>query len=140
MSRENVELVQRIYAEDLLNGTPERFLAVAAQEVEYVNPPEAVDPGVRRGATEVARALRNLAESFDFLRHEVHELFDAGDAVVASVSCCTRSRGSAAEVIQAEVHTWTLRDGLVVRFEWGRDLAAALEAVGLRAQTSEPAD
>ena len=132
MSRENVELVRRIYAEGLLDGAPEPLLALAVEDVEYVNPPEAVDPGVRRGATEVAQALRNLAESFDSSRHEVHELFDAGEAVVASVSFRTRSRGSATEVVQAEAHTWTLRDGRVVRFEWSRDLAAALEAVGLR--------
>ena len=132
MSRENVELVRRIYAENLLDRHPERLLALAAPEIEYVNPPEAVDPGVRRGATEFGQALRNLAESFDSSRNELRELFDAGEVVVASVSFCTRSRGSATEVVQEEAHTWTLRDDKVVRFEWGRDLAAALEAVGLR--------
>ena len=130
MSRENVELVQRIYAET--HDRPEGILDFAAAEIEWVNPAEAVEPGVRRGTTEVARALRNLAESFDSSRHELHEIFDAGEVVVASVSFCTRSRGSAAEVVQEEAHTWTLRDGRVVRFEWGRDLAEALEAVGLR--------
>jgi len=131
MSR-NVELVHRIYAEGLLDSAPEQLLALAAPEVEYVNPPEAVDPGVRRGATEFAQALRNLAESFDFSRNELHDLFEAGDTVVASVSFCTRSRGSATEVVQREAHVWTLRDSKIVRFEWGRDLAAALEAAGLR--------
>ncbi|MCA1657483.1 MAG: hypothetical protein LC713_07230, partial [Actinobacteria bacterium] len=78
--------------------------ALAAPEVEYVNPPEAVDPGVRRGATEFGQALRNLAESFDSSRNELRELFDAGEVVVASVSFCTRSRGSATEVVQEEAH------------------------------------
>jgi hypothetical protein len=32
-----------------------------------------------------------------------------------------------------EAHTWTLRDGQIVRFEWGRDLQRALEAAGLPA-------
>jgi ketosteroid isomerase-like protein len=135
MSRENVELVRRIYAESLLDRPPEYLLALADEEVEYVNPPEAVDPGVRRGPTEVARALRNLAESFDSSRNQLHELFDAGDTVVASVSFCTRGRGSATEVTQEEAHTWTVRDGKVIRFEWGRDLAAALDAAGLRSET-----
>jgi hypothetical protein len=35
-------------------------------------------------------------------------------------------------VVQEEAHTWTLRDGKIVRFEWGRDLRTALEATGLR--------
>jgi hypothetical protein len=33
-------------------------------------------------------------------------------------------------VLQDEVHTWTLRDGKIVSFEWGRDLASALAAAG----------
>ena len=108
-----------------------RVLALATPDIEYVNPPEAVDSGVRRGTAEVARAFQSIAESFDSFRHELHELFDAGDSVVAWVSFCTRSAGSASEVVQQEAHTWTLRDGRIVRFEWGRDLKAALEAAGL---------
>jgi ketosteroid isomerase-like protein len=69
---------------------------------------------------------------FESRRHEVHELFDCGDAVVAAVSFSTRVRGSREELVQEEAHTWTFRDGRIVRFEWGRDLQAALEAVGLR--------
>ena len=132
MSQENVEIVRRIYQDGLFDHQPDQVLALAAPDVEYVNPPEAVDPGVRRGTAEVARAFQNLSESFDVFRHELHELFDAGDSVVAWVSFRTRSGGSEAEVVQKEAHTWTLRSGRVVRFEWGRDLKAALEAAGLR--------
>ncbi len=128
MSQENVEIVRRIYQDGLFDHQPERVLALAAPDMEYVNPPEAVDAGVRRGTAEVARAFKNLSESFDAYRHELHELFDAGDSVVAWVSFCTRSGGSETEVVQEEAHTWTLRGGRVVRFEWGRDLKAALEA------------
>lgn len=69
----------------------------------------------------------NVSESS---RNELHELFEAGDAVVASVSFHARSRGSDVEVTQEEAHTWTLRDGLIVRFEWGRDLQAARDTAG----------
>jgi len=131
MSQENVELVRRIYQDGLFDDQPDQVLALAAPDVEYVNPPEAVDPGVRRGTAEVARAFQNISESFDSFRHELHELFDAGDSVVAWVSFCTRSGGSETQVVQKEAHTWTLRGGRVVRFEWGRDLKAALEAAGL---------
>jgi ketosteroid isomerase-like protein len=132
MSQENVELVRRIYQDGLFDDQPDQVLALAAPDVEYVNPPEAVDPGVRRGTAEVARAFQNISESFDSFRHELHELFDAGDSVVAWVSFCTRSGGSETLVVQKEAHTWTLRGGRVARFEWGRDLKAALEAAGLR--------
>jgi ketosteroid isomerase-like protein len=133
MSRENVELVRRIYEDGLFDRDPEQVVhEFATPDIEYVNPPEAVEPGVRRGPDEVLEALRNSSELFDSTRHELHDLFDRGDAVVAAVSFRTRSRRSGIELVQEEAHTWTLRDGKIVRFEWGRDLGAALEAVGLR--------
>jgi ketosteroid isomerase-like protein len=125
MSQANVEIVRRIY-----DGSGALTDHVDA-EIEYVNPPEAVEPGTRRGFAEVAAALQSAAESFDSIRHEIRDLFDGGDVVVASVRFLARSRGSDAEVGQDEVHTWTFRDGKIVRFEWGRDLDAALAAAGL---------
>jgi ketosteroid isomerase-like protein len=71
------------------------------------------------------QAFRNTAAFFDSTRHEVNELFDAGERVVADVNFMTCSRGSETEVVQREAHTWTLAGGVIVRFEWGRDLAAA---------------
>jgi ketosteroid isomerase-like protein len=133
MSQDNVEIVRRIYDEEWFYRDPERFLDLAAPNVEYVNPPEAIDPGIRRGRAELARALRNLSQSFESYRHEVHELFYCGDSVVASVTVIARAHGSDAEIVQdGEAHTWTLHDGKIVRHEWGRDLKAALEAAGPR--------
>jgi ketosteroid isomerase-like protein len=67
---------------------------------------------------------------FDSWRHELHELFDCGESVIASVSFHARSRSSGVEVVQEEAHTWTVRDGGIVRLEWGRNLRTALEAAG----------
>jgi ketosteroid isomerase-like protein len=105
--------------------------ALAEAEVEYVNPPDAVDPGVRRGTREVQAALSSLADAFDWSENRLKRLYDGGDAVVAEVVFHGRGATSGAEVTQEESHTWTFRDGRLVRFEWGRDLAAALAAVGL---------
>lgn len=132
MSQENLEIVRRIYRDGWFDDKPDRILALAVPEVKYVNPPEAVDRGVRRGTAEFAHAIESLSESFDSYRHELHELFDAGDSVVAWVSFRTRSGGSEYEVVQKEAHTWTLRGGRIVQFKWGRDLQAALEAARQR--------
>jgi ketosteroid isomerase-like protein len=133
MLRQNIELVRRIYEDGLLDRDPARVVhEFATPDVEYVNPPDAVESGVRRGRAGVVEALRNSSELFDSARHELRELFDGGDAVVAAVSFCTRGRGSGIELVQEEAHTCTFRDGRIVRFEWARDLGAALEAVGLR--------
>ena len=107
-------------------------MELAAPDIEYVNPPYAVEPGVRRGLTAVARAMRSFAEVWEESRHELHELFDCGDVVVAAVSWHIRGRGSDRELVNEEAHSWTLREGRIVRFEWGQDLGKALEAAGMR--------
>src|SRR5689334_14505250 len=130
MSEENVEIVRRIYEEGLLERDPKRFVHdFATWDIEYVNPPEAVDPGIRRGRAEVNLALRRARQSSASYRHELDELFDLGDTVVAAVS---RHAGPpSSSEIQEEAHTWTFRDDKVMRLERGPDLAAALEAAGL---------
>jgi ketosteroid isomerase-like protein len=133
MSPENVEVVRRIYTERLIDRDPKRLLDhFAVPEIEHVDPPEAVDPGTRRGRTEVLLALRRSRQSFPSYRHELHELFDLGDTVVAAVRFhATARRAGKSESIQAEeAHTWTFRGGKVVRFEWGRNLETALQAAG----------
>jgi ketosteroid isomerase-like protein len=127
---ENVEIVRRIYTEGLIDRDPKRFVTdFAAPEIEYVNPPEAVDPGIRRGRGEVILALRRARQSTASYRHELHEVFDLGDTVVAAVS---RHAGpQTRSEIQEEAHTWTFREGKVIRFERGPNLEEALEAAGL---------
>src|SRR5512132_2719161 len=55
MSQENVEVVRRIYEEGLLDRDPEWLVELATPDIEYVNPPYAVEPGVRRGLVAVAK-------------------------------------------------------------------------------------
>jgi ketosteroid isomerase-like protein len=127
---ENVEIVRRIYTVGLIDRDPKRFVdEFAAPDIEYVNPPEAVDPGIRRGRVQVNLALRRARQSSATYRHELHELFDGGDTVVAAVSRHA-GRPSNSE-IQEEAHTWTFRDGKVVRFERSPSLDAALAPAGV---------
>jgi ketosteroid isomerase-like protein len=132
MSEENVEIVRRIYTEGLIYQDPEGLVTeLGTPDIEYVNPPYAVEPGVRRGPAEVARALRRAHELFASPRYVIDQLFDCGDSVVAALNFYAHGRGSESAAVQEEVHTWTLRDGRIVRFEWGRDREKALEAAGL---------
>ena len=130
MSKENLEIVRQIYGERLIDRDPKRLAYdFAAPDIEYVNPPEAIDPGIRRGRTEVILALRRARQSSASYRHELHELFDLGDTVVAAVS---RHAGPpSSSEIQEEAHSWTLREGKVVRFERGPNLEDALAAARL---------
>ena len=130
-----MEIVRRIYTEGLMDRDPKRLVdEYATPDIEYVDPPDDIDPGSRHGRTAVMLAMRRARQSFSDYRHELQELFDAGDTVIAAVNFHAKARrsGSKGEVIQREeAHVWTLRDGKVFRFENGRDLKDALEAAGL---------
>jgi ketosteroid isomerase-like protein len=130
MSREHVEIVRGLYESGMFDRDPQELLRLAAPDIEYVNPPYAVEPGVRRGIDAVGDAMRKFAEPWDTARHELLELYDCGDVVVVDVNWHVRGRGAERELINREAHSWTLIDGRIVRFEWGQDLAAALEAAG----------
>lgn len=126
-----LEVVRRTYEDGWFDEKPKHLFEHVAADAELVNPPEAVEPGTRRGVAEMAEALLNMYGGFDESRHELRLLYGTEDVVVADVKSIVRSRGSSVDVSRDEVHTWTFRDGEIVRFEWGRDLRGALEAVGL---------
>jgi ketosteroid isomerase-like protein len=127
-----VDLIRRLYEDGTLTDRPAELLGLLDAEVEYVNPGDAIEPGTRSGIEAVAKAFAHSSETFASSRYEVEEVFGAGDAVVAWVVFRARGRGSGFEVVQKEAHTWTFHEGLVVRFEWGRDLDAALRAAGIK--------
>jgi ketosteroid isomerase-like protein len=134
VAEENVEIVGRIYTEGLIDRDPKRLVDhFAAPDIEYVDPPDDNDPGSWHGRTAVMLAMRRARQSFSEYRHELRELFDGGDTVVAAVSfhATTRGRNQREEIQKEEAHVWTFRDGKIVRFENGRDLKEALEAAGL---------
>lgn len=134
VAEKNVEIVQRIYTEGLIDRDPKRLVGdFASPDIEYVDPPDDLDPGSRHGRTDVLLALRRARQLFSTYEHELLELFDAGDTVVASVSFNAQAahRSGREDIEREEAHIWTLREGKVVRFEFGRDLKDALEAHGL---------
>ena len=128
MSQANVEIVRHLYESGMFDRDPDELLQLATPDIEYVNPPYAVEPGVRRGPAAVGKAMRKFAEPWDTARHELLELYDCGDVVVADVNWYVRGRGGEKELVNREAHSWTLRDGKIARFEWGQDLATALNA------------
>jgi uncharacterized protein len=131
MSQDNVDTVRRIYAVWDQEGSPVPS-GLLDPEVEWVNPPEAVEPGTRRGIDAFADAARTVAETFQGVRVEIERLVDAGERVVVIATLRGRGRGSGADVERRQGYVWTLREGKAVRFEWFNDPAKAMEAAGLR--------
>jgi ketosteroid isomerase-like protein len=123
VSQQNVELVRSIYA---LWSNDESARHLIDPEVEYVNPPYAVEPGVRHGRT----SLGKIREVYPDFRVEPERFVDAGEhVVVIGVARGTSVSGVTAQWRQGYV--WTVREGKVIRFRWFNQPSEALAAVGL---------
>lgn len=131
MTQQNLDAVRRFY--EIWNGPepPEALLPLVAEDFEYVNPPNAVEPGVRHGHEGMLAAQASLSAAFEDYEHEPEELVDLGDRVLAWTTFRARATTGGLGYEQAEAQLWTLRDGLIARFEWFHDRAEALTAAGL---------
>ena len=118
-----MEVVRSIYR---LWGENESARDLIDDELEYVNPPYAVEAGTRheRGA------LRAIREVYPNFRVEPERFVDAGENVVV----IGVARGTSASGIEAQWrqgYVWTVRDGRAIRFRWFNNPDEAPEAVGL---------
>jgi ketosteroid isomerase-like protein len=88
--------------------------------------------GLYRGPDDYRkRFLEPFRGEFDDPRVEIHELLDAGDHVVASLTAKGRGRQSGVEVDWKVWQVWTVRDGKTIRGQGYGSKQEALEAVGL---------
>jgi ketosteroid isomerase-like protein len=125
----NVEVVRELYRRAEEDGRfPDELLD---DEIEWVNPADAVETGTRRGRDAFHAAMESTEEAFDRRTVEPQELIEAGDQVVLLCTWVVRGRGSGLERRQPQGHVWTLRDGKAVRFRWFNDQAEALKAAGV---------
>lgn len=125
MSAANVELVRRIYD---AWSREESAAAFIAADIEYVNPPYAVEPGVKRGR----RMLAKVRDTYGDYRLDVDEILDAGgDRVVVLARYSAHGSGSGIPVAGEQGFVWTISDGVAVRFEWYSSHREALGAAGL---------
>lgn len=125
MSEANVALVRQLY-DAWLRGASAR--AWIDPDLEYVNPPDAVEPGTLRGRESLGR----WREAYEEFRIEP-ERIDAvgGDDVLVLARVRTRGRGSGAVTQTRQGYIWTVKNGRAVRFRWFRDPEDALAAAGL---------
>jgi ketosteroid isomerase-like protein len=131
MSQENVELVGRAY-EAFNRGDLEGMVADAAPEFEYVATGAIPGAGGVYGGTEQFRQfVDRWWGEFHAPRVEIHELIDAGDQVLASLTFRGRGKQSGVETNWGLWQLWTLRDGKAARGQGFTSRDEALEAAGL---------
>ncbi len=130
MSRENVEVVRRMY-EAYLAGDVDRALA-------HFHPDVAADFSVRgdTGPTEGRQALSQTVASWvgtwDDYSEQVEEIHDLGDTVCVIATQRGRGRGSGVEIDNRWGQLYTIENGLITSVTMYDSPARALEAAGLR--------
>jgi ketosteroid isomerase-like protein len=130
MSQENLDTLA-VILDQLFNGR-RVDPALLAADAEWVNPPEAVEPGTRQGADSFNRAVANVFAAWDDVVFETDRLIDNGNDVVALGRLRGHIHGPGMEVESPHGQIWSFRDGLVTRMEWFNTHREALQAGGIR--------
>jgi uncharacterized protein len=130
MSQENLEIVRGIYEAWARKEFPGPADVLDA-EIEYVNPPGAVEPGTRYGLEAFTRAVEQVfVEGWDNWRFEAERFTPRGDRVAVVLRYRAHGRESRVAVEGRLSALWTIREGKAVRFEWFHGADEALEALG----------
>jgi ketosteroid isomerase-like protein len=130
---ENERALREAY-ETFVSGDLDRLLEIFQPDAQYVNPPEAVEGGVRAGEVELRQMWINVHELFELDSVEVLELRDVPAGAFAFVRFRGRGRGSGVPVDVEQFHVLELRDGRIARLAWftrREDALAAAGAAGL---------
>jgi ketosteroid isomerase-like protein len=131
MSRENVEIVRRVY-ELFRRGDYRATLAYFDPDVETIEP-----DGMPGGATYVghaglAEAFVHFADAWACYTAEIEQLTEAGDRVVAIARYHATGRESGVVVETTVAHVYAFENGRIARWEMFNTREEALEVVGLR--------
>jgi ketosteroid isomerase-like protein len=126
VSADNVELVRHFY--DALNANDLAGLDALCDEIEYVNPDVAAEPGTRRGPEAFRSAFEGLHASFEDFRCEIDAVTPVADAVVVVARSTGTGRMSDIPFEEVHGHLLTLRAGHIKSFSWFQAVEEAYAA------------
>ena len=129
MSQENVDLVRAVL-DGWARGDFRASANLLADNFEWIQSPDAVEPGSHRGAA-VGDALRRIFEVFEHYRITAEQCIDAGPGVFVAARAQGTARGSGLNLDQELFMLWRAHEGLLLSAEFFNTRAEALEAVGL---------
>ena len=144
MSREDVELVRRVYEVDgpfwlPLGPDEERLLLdrlfggdLYDEQFEVRMPsdyPEGAQLLIGRSGME--RLIQMLRDSWTAWRFEAERFIDAGHCVVVFIKVFAEGGHSGLSAVQETAHVWNVRGGRLASIQIYRDRDQALEATGV---------
>ena len=128
MSQENVQIVRDIHAA-MARRDEDAIFARYRDDIEW-HDHVWIDVGTRHGHAGIRSVWGQFLAEFEIARFEGREFLERGDRVVVDTVITARGRSSGIAVDQEICSVWTLgHDGLVVRVDIYRDLAAGFDAV-----------
>jgi len=131
MSKQNLEIVRAGF-EAINAGEPD--FSVYHPALVYHPRADEPDPSPHIGREAFERLALGFLEALQNVEFDVEELIDAGDLVIASTVMRGRGSVSGADVADAYVFVYKLRDGLVVEaweYRTREEALDSLKAVGL---------
>ena len=132
MTDRDIETVEAMLAA-YRRGDVEAILDLSQPDAEWVNPDYAIEPVTRRGREEIRRAIERIFEFFETV--EVESIERTPDGRILAITR-VRSRGmGGGPGIEALTGTlYTIRDGLLVRYEWFQSAEEAREVAGMESR------
>jgi ketosteroid isomerase-like protein len=131
MSRENVEVVRRIY-ERLNRGDVEGVVELCDDDLAMDFSERIFNPDTYRGHDGIRRFYAGVKEVWESYRWEVEDTRVVGDSVVAALYCRGQGRQGGPPADWRVAWLWRFRGSRAVSVRFYRERDEALEAVGLR--------
>jgi ketosteroid isomerase-like protein len=95
----------------------DRLVALSREDIVYVNPPEALEPGTRRGHDEFKQVARKQWEFLGDASQRVDRVYERGGAIITEIIASRRMSGSGVPIQNRLLLRWTIRAGLIERLE-----------------------
>ena len=134
MSREDVEIVQRVY-EAAARRDRATVFALYDPDVELdlsrIPAGPLIGHTIYRGHDGLRAMFHDWYEAFEDYEEHLEEPIDAGEHVISVLTGQGRGRASGVGVEQEFVVVWTVRNGRVSHLVWYPTLAEAREGAGL---------
>ena len=129
---ENVDRFLRLRTELSERRALDRELL--ADDAEWVNPDDAVEPGTRRGADSFLQAIASVFEGWEESVFEIERVIESGGDLIALGRLRTRGRAVGIEASGPHGEIWSFENGKVIRMRWFQTHAETLAAAGVPAQ------
>ena len=130
MTSENLDLVQAAF-DAYFRGDEPALLGLVAADVVITQFPEQVDGREYHGHEGFRQVMADWTGSWDDWSIEILGARETGDVVLATARQRGRGKGSGAPMEARAAFVFTVRGGLIARWQMFSSEEQALEAVGL---------